>query len=88
MLSPTVVVFLGLGTAYALLFHLWSGRHLRHLLLLWLVSMLGFGLGYLGATLLHPLVGSRPPFTLGGIPVIEASAGSLLLLLVARRFAL
>ena len=88
MLSPTVVVFLGLGTAYALLFHLWSGRRLRHLLLFWLVSMLGFGLGYLGATLLHPLVGTRPPLSLGGIPVIEASVGSLLFLLVARRFAL
>jgi hypothetical protein len=83
MLSPTVVVFLGLGTAYALLFHLWSGRSPRHLLLFWLVSMLGFGLGYLAATLLpaHPL-------SLGGIPVVEASVGSLLLLLVARRFTL
>ena len=81
MLSPTVVIFLGLGTTYALLFHLWSGRRLQHLLLFWLVSMLGFGLGYLAATLLpmHPVV-------LGGIPVIEASVGSLLLLLVARRF--
>jgi hypothetical protein len=83
MLSPTVVVFLGLGTTYALLFHLWSGRKLHHLLLFWLVSMLGFGLGYLLATLLpeHPL-------TLGGIPVIEASVGALVLLLVARRFTL
>ena len=81
MLSPTLVVFLGLGTTYALLFHLWSGRKLQHLLLFWLVSMLGFGLGYLLATLspLHLL-------TLGGIPVIEASLGSLILLLFARRF--
>ena len=81
MLSPTLVVFLGLGTTYALLFHLWSGRKLQHLLLFWLVSMLGFGLGYLIATLLplHLL-------TLGGIPVIEASLGSLILLLIARRF--
>jgi hypothetical protein len=81
MLPPTVVVFFGLGTTYALLFHLWSGRKLAHLLLFWLVSMLGFGLGYLTATLLpaHPLV-------LGGIPVIEASVGALVLLLFARRF--
>jgi hypothetical protein len=80
-LSPIVVVFLGLGTAYALLFHLWRGRNLQHLLLFWLVSILGFGLGYLGATLwaAHPLI-------LGGIPVVEASAGSLALLMVARRF--
>ena len=80
-LSPIVIVFLGLGTAYALLFHLWRGRKLQHLLLFWLVSVLGFGLGYLVATLwtAHPLV-------LGGIPVLEASVGSLAGLLVARRF--
>ena len=82
VISPIVVVFLGLGTAYALLFHLWRGRKLQHLLLFWLVSVLGFGLGYLAATLspAHPLV-------LGGIPVLEASVGSLVALLVARRFA-
>ena len=83
MLSPTVVVFLGLGTTYALLFHLWGGRKLHHLLLFWLVSMLGFGVGFLAAAMVpaHPL-------SLGGIPVLEASAGSLVLLLVARRIAL
>jgi hypothetical protein len=45
------------------------------------VSILGFGLGFLVATLwtFHPLV-------LGGIPILEASAGSLILLLVAARF--
>jgi hypothetical protein len=80
ILSPTVVIFLGLGTAYALLFHLWRGKHLAHLPLFWLVSVLGFGLGYLVAGLWpsHPVM-------LGSIPVIESSAGSLLLLLVARR---
>ena len=83
MFSPTIVLFFGLGTTYALLFHLWSGRSLHHLLLFWLVSVLGFGLGYLlGAFLpLHPLL-------LGGIPVVEASVGSIALLLVARRFTL
>ena len=80
-LSPTVVIFLSLGTTYALLFHLWRGRHLAHLPLFWLVSVLGFGLGYgvAGLWTQHPLV-------LGSIPVVEASVGSLLLLLVARRF--
>jgi hypothetical protein len=53
------------------------------LLLFWLVSMLGFGLGYLVATLLPSHL-----LTLGGIPVVEASAGALVLLLVARRFTL
>jgi len=45
------------------------------------VSVLGFGLGYLVANLwaAHPRV-------LGGIPVLEASAGSLFALMVARRF--
>ncbi len=80
--SPTVIVFLGLGTAYALIFQLWRGRSFQHLLLFWLVSVLGFGLGFLLSTLwpIHPLV-------LGGIPAAEASGGSVLLLLFARRFA-
>jgi hypothetical protein len=45
--------------------------------------MLGFGVGYLVATLFpaHPLA-------LGGIPVVEASAGALALLLFARRLTL
>jgi len=82
MFSPTVIVFLGLGTAYALMFHLWSGRRLQHLLLFWLVGMLGFGLGYLAGAFLPAHL-----FTLGGIPLIEASLGAVMLLLVARRFA-
>ncbi len=79
-ISPVVVVFLGLGTAYALLFHLWKGHSLQHLVLFWLVSVLGFGLGSLAGGILpaHLLL-------LGGIPVPEASAGSLTLLLVAGR---
>lgn len=81
MLTPNLVVFFGFGTVYALLFQLWCGRRLQHLLLFWLVSMLGFGLGYLVSMLL--------PFhlpTLGGIPIIEASLGAIALLLVVRRF--
>ncbi|MDQ6694585.1 MAG: hypothetical protein M3014_09230 [Chloroflexota bacterium] len=80
LFSPTVIVFFGFGTAYALLFQLWKGQMLQHLLLFWLVSVLGFGLGYGAATLIptHPLI-------LGGIPVVEASLGSVVLLLVARR---
>ena len=80
-LSPTVVIFLGLGTAYALAFHLWKGRNMAHLLLFWLVSILGFGLGFLVSTLW-----SAHPLMLGGIPVLEATVGSLVLLLVASRF--
>lgn len=81
LLSPTVVIFLCLGTAYALLFHLWKGKRLGHLPLFWLVSVVGFGLGHVvsGLWLQHPLM-------LGSIAVVEASAGSLILLLVARRF--
>jgi hypothetical protein len=81
-ISPIVAVFLGLGTAYALLFHLWRGRNLAHLLLFWLVSVLGFGLGYLASNLwaTHPLM-------LAGIPVVEATAGAGVLLLAASRMA-
>ena len=81
-LSPIVDLFLGLGTAYALLFHLWRGRNLAHLLLFWLVSVLGFGLGYLAANLWP-----AHPFMLAGIPLLEATAGSILLLAVAGRAA-
>ena len=52
-LSPTVLVFLGFGTAYALLFHLWRGRNIQQLILFWLVSILGFGLGFGLAGLLN-----------------------------------
>ncbi|MGI8588484.1 MAG: hypothetical protein ACR2M0_12490 [Chloroflexia bacterium] len=81
-LSPNILVFLGLGTAYALLFHLWRGRNIGQLILFWLVSILGFGLGYGLAGLLpaHPLM-------LGGVPVVEASIGALLLLGVTARLA-
>ena len=81
MLTPNLAVFFGFGTAYALLFQLWSGRRMQHLLLFWLVSMLGFGLGYLASMLLPFHL-----FTLGGIPIIEASLGAIALLLVVRRF--
>jgi uncharacterized membrane protein YfcA len=79
-LSPTVLVFLGFGTAYALLFHLWRGRNIQQLILFWLVSILGFGLGFGLAGLLsvHLLL-------LGGVPVVEASIGALLLLIAAQR---
>jgi hypothetical protein len=80
-LSPTVLVFLGFSTAYALLFHLWRGRNIQQLILFWLVSILGFGLGSGLAGVLHVHV-----FDLGGVPIVEASFAALLLLLVTQRF--
>ncbi len=80
ILSPTVLVFLGFGTAYALLFHLWRGRNIQQLILFWLVSILGFGLGFGAAGLLPGHL-----FQLGGVPIVEASVGALLLLLIAQR---
>ena len=32
-LTPAILVFLGLGTAYALLYHFWRGRNIQHLIL-------------------------------------------------------
>lgn len=77
--SPTVLVFLLLGTAYALLFHLWSGRNIQHLVLFWLMSILGFGIGFVLAGLLHLQM-----FLFGGVPILEASIGALVMLFVAR----
>ncbi|HUS17080.1 MAG TPA: hypothetical protein VM536_18940 [Chloroflexia bacterium] len=78
--SPAVLVFLGLATGYALLFHLWRGRNIQQLILFWLVSILGFGLGSFLASLaqLHVAL-------LGGVPVVEASLAALLLLVVTER---
>ena len=77
--TTTMLVFLGLGTAYALLFHFLLGRNIQQLILFWLVSILGSGLGFglSGLLGLHLL-------TLGGVPVVEASIGAVLFLLVAR----
>ena len=77
--SPTVLVFLLLGTAYALLFHLLGGRNIQHLILFWLMSILGFGIGFGVAGLLH-----LQWFVFGGVPVVESSIGALIMLLVAR----
>jgi hypothetical protein len=79
-LSPTVLVFLGVATAYAFLFHLWRGRNIQQLILFWLVSILGFGLGsgLAGLLQVHLLL-------LGGVPIVEASLGALLLLAVTGR---
>jgi hypothetical protein len=79
-ITPTIIVFFGFSTAFALIFQLWRGRRLAHLLLFWLVSILGFGLGYLAASFW-----SVHPWVLGEIPIVEASVGSLILLLVASR---
>lgn len=80
IVSPMLLVFLGFGTAYALLVHLWRGRNIQQLILFWLVSILGFGLGFGLAGLLHIHV-----VLLGGVPVVEASLGALLLLGVTQR---
>jgi hypothetical protein len=80
-MAPGVLVFLGVGTALALAMHLWRGRNIQQLILFWLVSILGFGLGLGVAGLLG--VGL---VMLGGVPVIEASAGALLLLALAARW--
>ena len=77
--TPTILVFLGLSSAYAFAFHLLAGRNIQQLILFWLVSILGFGFGFGLAGLL-----GLHWFTLGGVPVVEASSGAVLFLLVAR----
>ena len=78
-MAPGVLVFLGVGTALALAMHLWRGRNIQQLILFWLVSILGLGLGVAGLLGVGLIM-------LGGVPVIEASAGALLLLALAARW--
>ena len=69
-----------LGTAYAVLFHLWRGGSLRRLAALIAAAWLGFAAGQLVGT----LIGWPTPM-LGETHLIEATIGSLIALIVVSR---
>ena len=69
-----------LSTAYGALFHLWRGGGLRRLGLFIVAGWIGFGLGQLAGQ----AIGWNAAM-LGEVHLIEASAGSLIALLIANR---
>jgi len=78
-LSPALVLSAILAAMYACAFHLWLGRNLQELALYLVASGLGFALGQ--------IVGERTGWEalmLGQVHLLEATGGSILLLLVAR----
>ena len=75
---PALALSTTLAVAYAMLFYLWRGHGLGHMLFFCLASILGFALGQAVGAWLHVI-----PLTLGQVHIVEASLGSLLLLLAA-----
>jgi len=69
-----------LSTAYGAVFHLWRGGDLRRLGLFLVASWIGFGLGQAAGALFGGNVA-----VLGEVHLLEASAGSLIALIVVNR---
>ncbi len=69
-----------LSTAYGAVFHLWRGGDMRRLGLFLLASWIGFGLGQAAGALLGSSFA-----VLGEVHLLEASAGSLIALIVVNR---
>jgi hypothetical protein len=78
-LSPVLVLSTILAAMYGCAFHLWLGQNLQELALYLVASGLGFALGQ--------IVGERTGFEwliLGQVHLLEATVGSIVLLLLAR----
>ena len=78
-LSPAIVLSVILAAMYGCAFHLWVGHTLQELVLYMVASGLGFALGQ--------IVGDQVGFEwliLGQVRLLEASGGSLALVLLAR----
>lgn len=79
LVTPSLLLSLVVSLAYAALFHLWWGRSGRHLLLLILASMVGFGVGQFVGTLVR-----IPLLQIGEVHMVEASVGAWILLAIAQ----
>lgn len=78
-LPPALVLSAILAAMYACAFHLWLGKTLQELALYLMASGLGFALGQ--------ILGDRADLgwlMLGEVHLLEASIGSIVLLLLAR----
>mgnify|MGYP001815865751 FL=1 len=75
--EPGLIYSFLLAFIYGTAFHLWKGRRLRDLPLYWLASVLGYAAGHVLGEMLDLV-----PWTLGQVHIIEATAGSLLFLVI------
>ena len=76
---PALLMSLVLATLYGVVFYLILGRRLRDLWFFWLAALVGFVSGQLVGNLLDIV-----PLTVGQVHIIEASAVSLIFLILAR----
>lgn len=79
LLNPTLLLGLLLSAGYAALFHLWTGRTLRGLILYLIASGLGFGIGQ--------WAGQATGFDflqIGQLHLLETAVGAFLALLIVR----
>lgn len=76
--APALIALLVLASFVAVIVHLWMGRSVRDLLLLWVASAAGCGAGHLLGEELGLI-----PWTLGQVHVVEAGIGGVLLALAA-----
>ncbi len=77
--TPTIVLALLLASAYAIAFHLWLGRGLRHMLIFWPAAVAGFATGQVLGTLWDII-----PWTVGQVRIIEGTLASVLALVLAH----
>lgn len=78
-LNPALVFGLLLSAGYAALFHLWTGKSLRNLVVYLFAAVLGFGAGQWAGQLLQ-----LDLLRIGQLYLIETGLGALLALLLVR----
>lgn len=80
-MSPSLVLSIVLASIYGLLFHSLAGRRMWQLPCFWLAAVAGF----VGGEILAMLAGAGL-FRVGTIPLIAATAGAFVVLLVCWFF--
>jgi hypothetical protein len=78
-LNPALIFGLLLSAAYAALFHLWTGKNLRNLVVYLLAAMLGFGAGQWAGQMMQ-----LDLLRIGQLYLLETGLGALLALLLVR----
>jgi hypothetical protein len=79
LVTPSLLLSLLISVAYASLFHLWWGRSSRHLIVLVLAAVVGFGVGQFVGTLVR-----LPALQIGEVHLVEATVGAWLALAIVH----